>query len=134
MSVVSNETKTMTKAVHSTIGLLVLLATIVPARAQQAPSQIAQEEAIRREEALILLRQKLHDAQAAQAVGRLLEAAKLYEDAYARGLFVGDLAEPEMREVIDALIDVHMRLAEAAQKSGNLEEANTHAVRILQLE
>src|SRR5262245_3994944 len=123
MPFVPKETQTLTRLVRSFIVLFLLLAFCRPAvEAQKTPAQLVEEEAARREEALILLRQKLREAQEAQKLGRISDASKLYEDAYERAVFVGDLAEPEMRQIVPGLVQVRMQLAESAQKAGNLEE------------
>jgi len=134
MAFVPKETQSLTKAITITAGLFLLLATLAPAQAQPTPAQLAQDEAVRREEALILLRQKLAGAQAAEKVGSLVEASKLYEEAYDRGVYVGDLAEAEMRQVIAGLVQVRMKLADADLKTGNLEDAHTHVIRVLKVD
>src|SRR6266542_45342 len=114
----------MTKAVTITIGILLLVAAAAPLQAQPIPAKLVEEEAVRREEAKILLRQKLSGAQEAQKMGRLVEASKLYEEAYNLGQYIGEVVEDENRQVLNGLVAVRMELAEQAQKSGNYEEAD----------
>ncbi|HTL17963.1 MAG TPA: hypothetical protein VL793_12045, partial [Patescibacteria group bacterium] len=124
----------MTKAVIITIGILLLVAWVAPLQAQPTPAKLAEDEAVRREEAKILLRQKLSDAQEAQRVGRLIEASKLYEEAYTLGQYVGEVVEDENRQVLSGLVAVRLQLAEQAQKSGNYEEADSQLTRVLKVD
>ena len=124
----------MTKAVTITIGMLLLVAAVAPLQAQPTPTKLAEAEAVRREEAKILLRQKMSDAQEAQRVGRLVEASKLYEEAYMLGQYVGEVVEDENRQVLTGLVAVRMELAEQAQKSGNYEEADVQVTRVLKVD
>ncbi|MFM1944263.1 MAG: hypothetical protein RI897_3245 [Verrucomicrobiota bacterium] len=79
-----NTPKTMTKAA-TLARLLVLFLLAAPVLAQQsaAPAELATEEAVRRQEALILLRKTLASAQDAQAQNDLSAAARMY-DVYFR--------------------------------------------------
>src|SRR5712664_3914791 len=124
----------MTKAVTITIGILLLVAAVAPLQAQPTPAKLAEEEAVRREEAKILLRRKLSDAQEAQKVGRLVEASKLYEEAYTLGQYVGEVVEDENRQILTGLVAVRMELAEQAQKSGNYEEADVEVILVLKVD
>jgi tetratricopeptide (TPR) repeat protein len=124
----------MTKAVIITIGILLLVAAVAPLQAQPTPAKLAEEEAVRREEAKILLRQKLSDAQEAQRVGRLVEASKLYEEAYMLGQYVGEVVEDENRQILTGLVAVRIQLAEQAQKSGNYQEADSQLNRVLKVD
>src|SRR5439155_23494093 len=111
-----------------------LVAAVAPLQAQPTPAKLAEEETVRREEAKILLRQKLSDAQEAQRVGRLVDASKLYEEAYMLGQYIGDVVEDENQQVLTGLVAVRMKLAEQAQKSGNYEEADVQVTRVLKVD
>ncbi len=96
--------------------------------AQPSPADMAEEEAVRRQEAIRLLRMKLVEAQSFQRQSRLVEAAKSYEDAY--GLFprvglVGGAVENDKAAVVDGLVNVRVQLAEQARKRQDLQSADT---------
>src|SRR5258706_2956840 len=120
----------MTKAVTITIGILLLVAAAAPLQAQPTPAKLAEEESVHREEAKILLRQKLLNAQDAQRAGRLVEASKFYEEAYGLGQYIGEVVEDENRQVLTGLVAVRMELAEQAEKSGDYEEADVQVKRV----
>ncbi|MEO8428609.1 MAG: tetratricopeptide repeat protein, partial [Verrucomicrobiota bacterium] len=124
----------MTKAVTITIAMLLLVAAIAQLQAQPTPAKLAEEEGVRREEAKILLRQKLSDAQESERLGRFVEASKLYEEAFSLGQYVGEVVEDENRQTLTGLVAVRMELADQAQKSGNYEEADAQVTRVLKID
>ncbi len=75
----------MTKAVLSSLGLFLLINNFAFAQTPVGGVQIAEEEAVRRQEAVRLLRMKLDDGMALQRAGRFVESSKAYEEAL--GLF-----------------------------------------------
>lgn len=117
----------MMRAVVSSLGLVLLFNTAV-IHAQPSPVQLAEEEAVRRQEAIRLLRMRLADAQALQAQGRIVEAARVYEDAWAlfpRIGLAGENVEADMAAVENGLVGIRLKLAEQAQRKGDLKEAET---------
>lgn len=98
---------------------------------QQTPSQAAEEEAVRRQEAVISLRLKLTDAHNAEKKGDLFGAAKLYEDAYSYLPQVGQGFEKEKQQTISGLVGVRLKIAQHARKDGNLQESNLQVNRAL---
>jgi len=81
----------MTKAA-SFARLLVLLLLAAPVAAQQQappPAQLATDEAVRRQEALILLRKSLVRASEALESNDLMAASRFYEESYRFGQQVG---------------------------------------------
>ena len=69
----------MTKAASLSIGLILLCGSAVTGRTQPTPADTAIKEAVQRQADTLALRQKLADAQAAEARKDLTAAAKLYE-------------------------------------------------------
>ena len=126
----------MKATINLSLSLLILLAACVPSWAQ-TPAQTAEEEAVRREEAKINLRRTIADAQAAQdnknvpVATRLSQSAKLYEDAYVIARSVGVGIDKETQETVDGLTSVRLKLAELAQRHGDLAEADAQVKRIL---
>ncbi|MBA4148278.1 MAG: hypothetical protein H0X66_09190 [Verrucomicrobia bacterium] len=117
----------MMRAVVSSLGLIFLFNTAV-LQAQPAPAVLAEEEAVRRQEAIRLLRMKLVDAQSLQRQGRLVEAAKAYEDAWAlfpRVGLVGGTVEADKAAVVEGLVNLRLQLAEQARRRGDLQEADS---------
>ena len=118
----------MTKAASVSLGLAVLFAAATITRAQTASSDIetASQEAVRREANTILLRQKLADAQVAEARKDISGAAKLYTEAVSLVQDIGrSNVEPEATRAVAGLISTRMALARAAESAGDLREANT---------
>ncbi|MFN7139599.1 MAG: hypothetical protein ACK4UN_09680, partial [Limisphaerales bacterium] len=98
-------------------------------QAQPTPAEIAEEEAVRRQEAIRMLRMRLVEAQSLQRQSRLVEAARAYEDAWAlfpRVGLVGGAVETDKAAVVEGLVDVRLRLAEQARRRGDLQEADSH--------
>src|SRR5688572_29828046 len=90
-------------------------------QAQPAPSDAvnaATIESLAREAARIELRQKLADAQAAQAKADYYAAARLYDDALALAKRAQTGVEAEYRQVLDGMTATRLVLAEQAQRRG----------------
>ncbi len=119
----------MTKAAY--LLLLSLIATATPLRAQPAPADSATDEAVRRQEALILLRRVLAEARTAELKGDLTTASTKYEEAYNWIQKVGVRVEQETRELVSGMTTVRMALAKQAQRRGRFEEAALHVNRVL---
>ena len=116
----------MIRAVVTSLGIILLCntATIL---AQPTAAEVAEEEAVRRQEAIKLLHIKLVEGQQFQKQGRIIEATKSYEDAWAlfpRVGLAGPNVEAEKKAVVDGLVTVHLQLAEQARRRGDLTEAD----------
>ena len=130
----------MTKAALLSVGLIFLLATAAAPLAQSVPTtETAVNEAVRRQANIILLRQKLADAKAAESRKDLVAAAKLYEGAWTLAQGIGSGVEAEKNETVAGLTEVWLQLARAAQKrgemgeAGKLEEADTDVKQVLKV-
>ncbi len=115
------------------LSLLLLLAAVPPAMAQ-SPSQVAEEESVRRQEKLILLRNTIKAGQAAATAKDYQAASKLYEDAWTLSEQLGAAAEAERAQVRTGLSDARLKLAEAASKRGDYREANIQVTRALKVD
>ena len=126
----------MIKAVTTSLSLFLLLNLAVPLQAQLTPAEVAEEEAVRRQAAIQLLHMKLQDAQNLQRAGRHVEAAKVYEDAFALfpsvGL-AGGTVEQNKNAVVEGLAQTRLVLAQEARKRGSLLEADDHVKRALKV-
>src|SRR5207249_10066511 len=76
-----NPGTTMTKAANL-LGLFLLLVSTAPSMAQPAAADSATDEAVRRQAAIIMLRQRLAEARVALDKADLLGASERYERAY----------------------------------------------------
>jgi Flp pilus assembly secretin CpaC/tetratricopeptide (TPR) repeat protein len=133
MPVQPNTPLTMTKAA-SFARLLVLLLLAAPLAAQQQPpppAQLATDEAVRRQEALILLRKSLARANETAQARDLVGASRQYEEALRFGQQVGAGAELEMREAVAGLASVRLELARQAQRRRDFQEADLQINRVL---
>ncbi len=100
----------------------------------QSPGQIAEEEAIHREEKKILLRQTLEAARQAQKQKDLPSAAKVYESAWELVEQLGTSVEAERSATAQGFVAVRLELAIAAIKEGGYlkyQEADIHLNRVL---
>jgi tetratricopeptide (TPR) repeat protein len=129
----------MTSAAKITLRLVFLLA--MAAQAQQAvtqdPVQIAEEEAVRRQEATIRLHIKLDQAVAAQKRNQLMDAAKLYQEAVSLSPLaqVGNPAvELEKRQALAGLDAVREKLARQDMARGEMAEALAQVQAALKLD
>lgn len=118
----------MTKSVS-----LLLLIVALPAQiaAQQPPAEAATDEAVRRQEATLVLQHVLKEASAAEQAGELNRAARLYEDANVLVQKVATGIPKETSETVSGLVRVRMQLALKAQSKGNFEESNLDLSRVL---
>jgi general secretion pathway protein D len=121
----------MTKAASVTIGLAVLLAAATAGPAQTASTETAIQVAVRKQADTITLRQKLAEAQAAQARNDLEVAAKLYDSAYELTQSIGGGVEAETAQVVAGLVQVRTALARQAQTSGDYKTANAQISRVI---
>ena len=125
----------MTRSI-TVIGSLLLALSAAPSmQSQSSPAQVAEEEAVRRQEATIQLRQTIAQAQAAQKKGDLVEAARVYEEGVNLLQKVGVVGvEAERRLVLNGMADVRIKLAQQAEKNGDLVEAQKQVGRVLVLD
>ena len=103
------------------LGLLFLVASSASLMAQPAPADIATDEAVRRQAAVIMLRKTLAEAKAAQDKMDFVAASRLYEEANKLVQSVGVGVEPETQEMISGLATVRLTLARQAQHHGRFE-------------
>lgn len=118
----------MTSAVKITFRLVFILAVLLQVQRSIAQDsvQIAEEEAVRRQEATIRLHLKLDQAVAAQKRGQLTEAAKLYQEAVALTPLVqvgNPTVDLEKRQALAGLDGVREKLARQAMARGEMAEA-----------
>ena len=119
----------MTKAAQ--LFCIVCLSLAPGALGQDAPADVATDEAVRRQEGAILLRKVLADAAAAQQKGEFDQASKAYEDAYQLVVKVRVGIEEETRQTVSGLATVRMELARRAQRRSAYQEAELHVNRVL---
>src|SRR5580698_6034474 len=118
----------MTSAAKNTFRLVFFLAISIQAQqaTTQDPVQIAEEEALRRQEATIVLHMKLDEAMAALKRNELIDAAKLYQEAVAKIPFVqvgNPTVDLEKSEALAGLDTVREKLARQAMARGDMGEA-----------
>ncbi|HKS38665.1 MAG TPA: hypothetical protein VJW76_15840 [Verrucomicrobiae bacterium] len=119
----------MTNAVH--FFLFFVFAVTPVAMAQPTAADSATVEALRRQEAMVLLRKSLSDARTAEMQGDLTTASKIYEDAYRYVQIIGVGIEQETAQTVYGLSTVRLALAKQAQQKGRFEEADLHVNRVL---
>jgi Flp pilus assembly secretin CpaC/tetratricopeptide (TPR) repeat protein len=125
----------MIKAATTTLSVMLVLGTATPLLGQQPlPGQFAGEEAVRRQAAKVQLRKTIEAAQKAQARQDLAGAAKLYEEALDAIEKIGIGVDRERNETIAGFSAVRLRLADEAQKRGNLEEASKQVNRVVRVD
>ncbi len=120
----------MTSAAKLSLRLAFLMAISLHAQPASTdnPVQMAEEEAVRRQEATVQLHRKLEQAHAAQMRNELPDAAKLYQEAVALipTVQVGSPAvDAEKQGAITGLDAVRDKLAREALATGNVTEALT---------
>jgi type II secretory pathway component GspD/PulD (secretin)/tetratricopeptide (TPR) repeat protein len=122
----------MISAAKKSTRLVFLLAISLHAQPApvENPVEIANDEAVRRQEATIQMHLELEQARDAVKRNQLPEAAKFYQEAVARipNVQVGSPAvDAEKREAVAGLDAVREKLARLALASGDVIEANTQA-------
>jgi type II secretory pathway component GspD/PulD (secretin)/tetratricopeptide (TPR) repeat protein len=130
---------TMTPAAKISLRLAFFLA--ISLQAQQAPVEnpvdIANDEAVRRQEATIQLHLKLEQARDAVSRNQLQEAAKFFQEAVAQipNSQVGSPAvDAEKAEAVAGLDVVREKLARMALANGDVIEANNQATAALKVD
>src|SRR5437667_7174475 len=126
----NNPGTTMTKAANL-LGLFLLLASTTSLMAQPAAADSATDEAVRRQAAISMLRQRLAEAKAALDKADLVGASERYERAYEFVQIIGVGIDPESQETISGLATVRLALAKQAQQRGRFGEADLHVKRVL---
>ncbi|SVC97520.1 uncharacterized protein METZ01_LOCUS350374, partial [marine metagenome] len=120
-----------------TAGIAMLLGVIVlPSAQAQTPAQNAAQEVVRRQAAIIELRNKLAEAKTVENTGNLLAAAILYEEAQKGVESIGINAsgiDAERAASLEGLTRVRLALGEKYVTSGNLTEARKQVQRVLVL-
>jgi tetratricopeptide (TPR) repeat protein len=105
-----------------TLVLLTVLAIAPLARAQDAAA-LAEAEAVKRQEATIRLHQRVIEAADAEKKGRIIDATKLYQEAYTLVPFTvtGDpRSDADKAAAANGLVRMRVDLAEHARKNGDL--------------
>ena len=120
----------MTKAVARVLFVLFLVASS-RLMSQQTPADVATDEAVRRQEATLVLRNVIAEAKQAESTGDIVRAAKLYEDAYVLVLKISVGIDTETSETVSGLVRVRMELAIDAERRGRFEESNLDLSRVL---
>lgn len=125
----------MTAAAKITLGLVFFVAISSPARQAAAPAadartpdavQMAEEEAVHRQEDTILLQMTLQRAAAAQKRGELVEAGKFYQEAVSLIPYVqvgNPAVELEKKQALAGLDAVREKLARDAMERGDMAQA-----------
>jgi type II secretory pathway component GspD/PulD (secretin)/tetratricopeptide (TPR) repeat protein len=114
------------------LSLLLLSPAQPPVWAQADAFKSAEEEAVRRQNAIITARVALEKAQAAQRQGDLLKAGKGYEETLAIARKLGGAGlEKELKAAVEGLSEVNLQLAQMAQRRGDFDEADARVSRIL---
>ena len=120
-----------------TAGIALLLGVIVlPSAQAQTPALNADREVVRRQAAIIELRNKLAEAKTVENTGNLLAAAILYEEAQKGVESIGAGAkgiDAESAATVEGLTRVRLALGEKHATSGNLTEARKQVQRVLVL-
>ena len=121
----------MTKAASFTLGIIFLLAPLDRLPAQTSAADMAVNRAVINQANTIVLHQKLEDAKGAVARGDLVDAARLYQEAYDLTLQIGSGIDAETAQTIAGLAATRLELARRAQSQGDLREANTQVMQVL---
>lgn len=106
--------------------LLTVLIVLAPALRAQDANALAEEEAVKRQEATIRLHQKVLEAADAEKKHRVVDASKLYQEAYALVPFavVNDpRADADKAAASNGLVRTRVELADRAHRNGDLIEA-----------
>src|SRR6185369_13586021 len=116
----------MMKAVTLPLGLTLLMATVTLSYGQVPAQESAVNEAVMRQANRIALRQRLAEARSAEDRRDLVNAAKLYDDAWTLLLNIGvNNAEAEAATARAGLATVRLELAREDQNHGDYREAAT---------
>ncbi len=124
----------MLRAFRTMMNLTAVIAAVSAATGQSVQT-LVQDEIVRREEALIVLRMKLEQAESLKNKGELVKASLMYEEAVRQLEIVGEIPEVENERdrVLKGMSIVRLRLASLEQRSGRLVEANREVSRVLKL-
>ncbi len=125
----------LTSLAATVMTLVTPLAAQAQATAPATASQLAAEEAVRRQEMTITLRKSLADAQTALTKGDLPTAARMYEEAWGLVQRIGDASiEKERQTTIAGFSQTYLSLARKSFASADYEEANRQVSRVLRVD
>jgi len=125
----------MMKAVTLPLGLTLLMATVTLSYGQVPAQESAVNEAVMRQANRIALRQRLAEARSAEDRRDLVNAAKLYDDAWTLLLNIGvNNAEAEAATARAGLATVRLELAREDQNHGDYREAATQIKDVLRVD
>ncbi len=134
--------RTLTQSMGQSMRIFVVglfLATAIPVWAQTTSTnnpatKLAVEEAVRRQEKAILLRATLKQAAQLRSEGKLLEAARKYEQAWQLVQEIGrPMIEQEAQETIQGFTEVYLALAQEAYERAQYNDARIRVNRILRV-
>lgn len=106
--------------------LLTVLIVVAPGLRAQDANTLAEEEAVKRQEATIRLHQKVLEAGDAEQKHRVVDASKLYQEAYVLVPFavVNDpRADADKAAAANGVVRTRVELSERARRNGDLIEA-----------
>ena len=124
----------MLRAFRTAMNLIAAVA-IVATTTGQSVQTLVQDEIVRREEALIVLRMKLEQAESVKSEGDFVKAAQMYEEAVRQLEIVGEIpqVENERERAWKGMSAVRLKLAALEQRNGRFFEADKQVGRILKL-
>ena len=126
----------MIKPIKTASIAMLLGVVMLPLAQAQTPAQNAAQEVVRRQAAIIELRNKLKEAGTVEQSGNIVAAAILYEEAQKRVESIGVEAkgiDAESAATIEGLTRVRLALGEKHTISGKLTEARKQVQRVLVL-
>src|SRR5258706_5097647 len=125
----------MIKAATIPLSLSLLFAGVPAAFAQPTgPTKAAIDEGVRRQAARQELQTLLDQAISAQRRHDLPQAAKLYDAAWEKVVYVGQNVDAEAEVTKSGLASVRLELAREAQRRGNLLEADVQVKDLLRVD
>ena len=134
MPVAFNKTQAMSTALTPVMAALLLFAAAASLSAQSTPAELAEREALQREEQKLMLRSQLNEAQSAQGQKHWEEAARLCEEAYDLTQKVGAGVESETQQAVMGIATTRLKLATLAEAHGDLEGCGAHLNRVLNVD
>lgn len=123
----------MSKAVTTSLCIFLLVATAPWLPAQSASTELAVQEAVKRQAERVQLRKNLVEARAAANRGDLVNAAKTYDACWALVEDIGPASRPEAKQTVIGLTEVRMKLAREARSRGDLRDAEEQVKDVLRV-
>ncbi len=122
------------RAFRTAMNLIAVIAVVVTTTGQSVQT-LVQDEIVRREEALIVLRMKLEQAESMKSEGDFAKAALMYEEAVRQLEIVGEIpqVENERERIWKGMSAIRLKLAALEQRNGRFFEADKQVGRILKL-